>query len=280
MSTTPSDIDPMLIQTHDTIYHSTFCVGIDFKATKIYLQCLKDLITRYLNAGTYVYISTDDNLLSLYQSIWPIHQHLFYTNYGFIPFDIPSASTASIVYFYHHPKIKQSIIDQLTLTSFSETHPNIKYVYVGNLCKITQVTIVKMFRYYFYFNNKANGWSGISLPILNISSRILRNKYRVLAKKKKTCSRITLYDYFIFCDVLHQTKTICNFNKKILLKKKKKKPIPKTTATENTNNSSNLVKIQYIYTDTPNNFSHLIMPDGKKENFNDIAKQYSNLIEI
>lgn len=275
MSTT--SFDPLLTEIFDIVYSSTYCVAIDSNATKIYLQCFKDLIRRYLNDNAcHVYVSVPDELLSLYQSEWPLHQRLFYTNYDFIPNELPLIADQTYIYIYHHPKKKHTIDDQLSLVNFSTMYDNIKYIYVGKLNKITTVTIIKMFRYYFYFNNKASAWCRYRLPIFGDSAKKITQKYYKMSKRKKNYTTLTLYDYFIFCDTIFQTKKLYNFNKRILIKKKH---VQKTT----TNVAANTIKptkIQYIYTDTPTNLSHLIMPDGKRENFDCIVEKYSNLIEI
>lgn len=272
-------VDPLLNEIFEIINTSTFCVNVDRIATKIYLQCFKDLIGRYLNDNSnYIYLSVSDTLLSLYQSMWPIHQRLFYTNYDFIPSELPIISNRTYIYIYHHPQKKQTIENQLLLSNFSASHTNIKYVYVGKLNKLSPATIIKMFRYYFYFNKRASRWGRDHLPIINDSVRTLRRKYyTILQKKKKKYNKMTIYDYFIFCDLVFQTKKIYNFNKKTLIKKnktKKQKPVLDIS------NGTNPTQIQYIYTDMQSNTQHLIMPDGKKEKFSKIIEHYSNLIEI
>ncbi len=72
------------------------------------------------------------------------------------------------------------------------------------------------------------------------------------------------------------------FNKvKFIPKKKKNTKVAnkKKMKTDSNNQENREVKTKYIYTGTHGS-SYLIMPDGSKENYNNIVDKYHDVIEI
>lgn len=269
-------INDNIDEIYNLISQSTFCVKT--LSNRLYLLFFKPLIEKYLNDTTknyYIFVSTNNKFLPLYQNYWPTHPRLIYTENNLIPH---VQSNIDCIYFYHNSH-KPSKEDQINLVSHVTAYPLLKYVFVGDIGNLLSFTRIKLFRYYLHFEKHASKWGRLrSGGIINyaISKLVCRKYYNQIEKKKKVINSFTLYDYFIFHDIQMEQSKIYRFNKKIF--KPKNKKIVKTPAIVD-NNGKNMV-VKYIYTDIRNDPVHLIMPDGTKEIFKDVVKKYSDIIEI
>lgn len=267
-----------LDEVYNILYNSTFAVNPVTKKT--YLLFFKKLIEKFLEDTTknyIIYVSTNDKCMAMYQSVWPAHERLRYVSESFIPSFIPNNINA--IYFYHQ-NTKVDKDNQFALIDFLEEHPSIKYVYVGSIKKLLTITYIKLFNYYLHFEVRGSRWGGIHSDGI-LDHRVCRSTgrryYTQKEKKKNATGMCTLYDYFIFHDLHIEVSKMYRFNKKIVKGKKKKPP------TDNTNRTAGVVKevqIKYIYTNSHSSRNYLVMPDGKRENFNEIIKQYQNVIEV
>jgi hypothetical protein len=271
---------------YNTIYQSTFCVAAYTK--RLYLTFFKSLIEKYLNdvsKNYHIYVSTTDKLLSLYQNNWPSHQRLTYITDGLVPTTMPT--NINSIYFYHRLQ-QPSKDDQFSLVSFVETHPLIKYIFVGRINKLLPFTRIKLFHYYLHFEMRNSKWGRLHTGgIINYSNgrSMCRRYYSQSVKKNKVVNSIPIYDYFLLHNILTEESKICRFNKKIFKPKNKKPKITRnntitTTTTTTTMPQNTEIKIKYIYTGARNNPTHLIMPDGSKENYKNTVNKYLDVIEI
>ncbi len=269
-------------QTIDMLYNSTYCICA--QTHKLYLLFFKKMIDNYLSdtSNYKIIVSTTDKLLPQYQNLWPSHNSLMYVSDDLIPTTINNDKT---IYIYDKCT-KPSLEQQLQLVEFIDTHPNIKYIYVGKIYELTPFTRFKLFRYYLHFQYSTSKWGGIrSGGILSYQkSRIINKKYYAARVKKiegKTSSMVT-HDYYLIHDMYTNKTNAGKFNKQTI--KIKKKPVPKNTNPVSTNSNSTTSvpndkpKIQYIYTQPSN--SYLIMPDGSKENYKNLVSKYTEIIEV
>ena len=151
----------------------------------------------------------------------------------------------------------------------------------GNLLSSVRT---KLFRYYLHFEATKSKWGRIhTAGIIDYkrSRSFSRYYYSQQQRKKKATGNVTIHDYFLFHDNFLEESKIVKFNKKII---KKKKPVPKPIAINTTVTTTHQVipetKIKYVFTGVRPNTNCLIMPNGSRENYNDVVNKYSNIIEV
>ncbi|XWV24878.1 putative ORFan [Tupanvirus deep ocean] len=278
-------------QIHNLLMDATYCVCA--YTPNLYLSFFKDLIQKYLSHynNYHVYVSTTDKFSPLYQSMWPSHNRLIYISDNFIPTTIPD--NINSIYFYHHTN-KPTKDQQLNLINFVESHPNMKYVYVGNVSSLLTYTRTKLFKYYLHFQKSATRWSSIrtgGIVNYNVSRSVSRQYYGQVERKKKATGFVTFYDYYILHDNVMETSKALKFNKHIV-KGKKKKVVPKTTNNNNNNTTTGNTTnaeiqnpksepiVKYVFTGVRTGGNCLIMPDGSKENYKAVVSKYQDIIEV
>jgi hypothetical protein len=268
-------------QTYDTIYDSKYCICAH--TPNVYLLFFEKMIQKYLSDAVKNYqiiVSTTDNLLPLYKNAWPNHERLIYESHDLIPNMIPNNNNNNIIYIYHH-NTKLSSEQQMNLIEFVESHPNMKYIYIGKIGELLPFTRFKLFRYYLHFETMRGQWGGIhSRGIIKWKTcRAICKKYRSQNQKKnkKDSSTVIMYDYYVIHDIQLDQSKLGRFNKKII--KIKKKPEQKSTIMPSPTLQITKPKIKYIYTQTRNT-PFLIMPNGTNENYNELILKYKDIIEI
>lgn len=273
-------MDP-LTEIYNKLYHDTYSINAVTK--QIYFIFFRPLIEKYLAdpIDYNIYISTDHKLYPSYESSLPNNDKLQYVNDTLVPTTIPMIG--NIIYIYHQ-QTKPTKQEQFNLINFIDTHINIKYIYIGSLKYLLPVTIFRLFRYSLHFETTRRRWGGFQTGFSAYKlSRQLCNKYHVQLRRKKTAKKsFTIYDYFLFHDnTLVETKLI-RFNNRIQIIKKKKAPLKQVINTDVINQPPKIEAIptiKYIYTNY-NNPTHLIMPDGSKENYKNVVNKYLDVIDI
>ncbi|AYV85128.1 MAG: putative ORFan [Satyrvirus sp.] len=225
----------------------------------------KLFIEKYLNGPTnyQVTISTTNKLLPLYQKIWSTNTKISYVTDNFIPVAAPNMN---IIYIYHQPT-KPTKEEQFNLIAYLESNPSIKYIFVGNIDNLSTYVCTKLFRYMLYFPVHSKGkWRWVNCDYIsrNVITSVSRKIINQENRKEKTTKPFYLYDYCIFLDMVYDESKIFNFNKKIFR--------PKQKITKNT-------IIKYVYVNN-NNKEYLLMPNGAKENYENIVNKYKDVIEI
>ena len=271
-----------LTEIHNKLYDSTYCVVANTK--QLYFLFFKDLIQKYLDDNAknyYIYVSTTAELLTSYQSTWPNAQRIIYIVDGLIPTSIPI--NINSIYIYHQ-QTKPTKEEQMNLIAYVNSHPAMKYIYVGSISHLLPSTRIMLFRYYLHFEIKAARWGRIANDGIynHDKGRAMCRKYFAQnEKKKKVLNPIFVYDYFIFHDNMMNETTMIKFNQKKFVPKKKKVPVPTPASPSTTKPEETKVitKIKYIYA-TPNNPRHLLMPDGTKENYKELVSKYHDIIEV
>lgn len=271
-----------LNEIYDKVYDSAFCINPHTK--KLYFLFIKNLIQKYLddtNKNYCIFVSTTAELLPYYKAMWPNSQRIIYTSDDFIPLNVPD--TANNIYIYH-PKTTPVKEEQLNLLSFMETRPLMKYIYIGVIHKLLTSVRIILFRYYLHFETSTGRYYRLSAGSIihyNVNRKIRRSYNSQNLKKKKVVNPIFIYDYFVIHDNLTDESNIVKFNQTKFIPKKKKV----IASTFNSKKSpgidgSNVTKIRYIYTTSPNNSTFLTMPDGSKENYSHIVSKYQDVIEV
>lgn len=273
---------------YNKLYNATYCISVVTKP--LYFVFIKPLIEKYLadtEKNYYIYVSTDDDLLPFYYATFPNTVGIHYIADGLIPTGIPD--NLNVIYIYHHQKAKPSIDEQLELVSHVQSHPLVNYVFIGKVSNLLTSTRVILFRYLVHIEICAGRrWRSISINnIVNyrFGRQYCRKYYAQQTRKKKAVNPMILYDYFILHDNTLAESKIIKFNPIKFIPKKKKKVAKKTIQTTNPTNPINpinpptVTKINYIYTDRPNT-SHLVMPDGSRENYRELVSKYHEVIEI
>lgn len=262
-----------LATVYDILSQSTYCIKV--KTKSIYYIFLKGLVEKYLADNYFVYIASDN--INAYKTVLPDHPRLHYVSDELIPVGI--GGNANEIYFYDNKESKPSKAEQLELVSYVESHA-MKYIYVGNVCNLLPYTLIKLFRYYLHFQITTKKWQCIhASDILTLDNRykMPRKYYGQLEKKKITTKPIFLYDFFVMHDLMLDETRIYKFNKKLFTPKPQNIPAAPAALVENIEPK---VVVKYIYTTKNNSRDSLIMPDGSRENYNDLVQKYSNLIEV
>lgn len=278
-----------LTDVYDKLLGSTYCVTA--RSKPLYYIFFKPLIEKYLADTTknyQIYVSADDSLA--YQSVWPSHARLHYVSDDFVPSTV--LENGNTIYFFHK-KEKHTKEQQLALVEYIDAHPTMKYIYVGNVASLLPFIRIKLFHYYLHFEICKSRWGRVhtgNIVRWKISSRVSHIYYNQEEKKKKTTKPLNLYDYFIMHDFQLDESKSYKFNKKLYTPKKK--PIIQVPihADAPVNTSANIagapekpkVVIKYIYATNHTGGNCLVMPDGKKENYNKLTEKYGNidLIEV
>ena len=279
-----------LTDVYNNLLQSTYCVTA--RSKPLYYTFFKPLIEKYLADTTknyHIYVSTDNSLS--YQAVWPSHTRLHYVSDDFVPTTVPN--NANTIYFFHK-KEKHTKEQQLALAEYVDKHPTMKYIYVGNVDSLLPFIRIKLFHYYLHFEICKSRWGRVrtgNIVSWKISGRMGRSYYNQEEKKKKATKPLYLYDHFLMHDFRLDESKSYKFNKKLYIPKKK--PIVQvpvhtdapTNTSENTppTTAKPQVVIKYIYaTNHTGGGNYLVMPDGKKENYNKLAEKYANidLIEV
>ena len=266
-----------IAELYNTLEQSTFCCGV--QTMKTYLIFFKPFIEKILNNSDYtIYVSTWDANVTIYQSVWPNHARLQYIHDAFNPSLIPVNTNA--IYFYHQKPVPiPSTSDQLALMEYMKNHPTLKYIFVGIIGRLLPIFCTSLFRYYLHFEVSKRRW-GFMRHIKYVNYKIVRQvsrKYYAQQQKKKKSENVTLYDYIIQHDLTMNITSMYRFNK-IIYKKKTKKPKPITNQTEPNVITKTVTK--YIYTNIRYDQNNLVMPNGTKENYNNMVDKYKDVIEV
>ncbi|XWV26125.1 putative orfan [Tupanvirus soda lake] len=275
-----------LQQIHNILINATYCVCA--QTPNLYVRFFKDLIQKYLTdvKNYHIYVSTNDKYQPLYQATWQSHDRLTYVSDDLVPTSIPD--NINSIYFYHHSN-KPSKDQQLALVNFMETHPNMKYVYVGSISTLLTYARTKLFKYYLHFEQRAGRWGRLHTGnIINYhqSRTVCRQYYNQQERKKKATGFVTFYDYYILHDNVLETSKVLKFNKRMV--KSNKKPVPKTTNNNKKTaidpnaqqDSATSQKVKYVFTGVRTGGNYLIMPDGSKENYKAVVSKYQDIIEV
>ena len=268
---------------YNKLYSNSFCVNA--RSIPLYLIFGKNIVNHYLENTNYtIYVSTTNNSLSFYQSAWPSHARLQYITDNFIPTSLPP--NTKCIYIYHQ-KYKPTIEEQLSLINLMKNNPLLKYVYVGMVHRLIPLLRITLFKYYLHFEITKSVWGGRlqSGNILDFrTSRKLARKYHIQNLQKKKSIKMTLYDYFVCHDLSLDVANIYRFNKRqYKLKVKKTQTNVQAQPINGIQNKPKKEKVQikYIYTNTNNSIPNfLVMPDGTKENYQNISQKYKDVIEI
>ena len=264
---------------YNTLYQSTYCICAPTR--KIYLQFFKDLVNKYLtdSKNYHIYVSTTDIFLPLYKTEWPTHPRLIYVTEGLIP---TFPNNINIIYFYHQ-MAKPTKNEQIALVDYIDSMPLVKYVYIGSAGNLLSSVRTKLFKYFLYFEVTKSRWGRSRIGGIidyRYSRSINRHYYSQQQRKTKATGNVTIYDYFLFHDNFLEETKIVKFNKKII---KKKKPVPKPVQLTTVVATPQVVpesKIKYVFTGIRPNTNCLIMPNGSRENYNDVVNKYSDIIEV
>ena len=268
-----------ITQLYNTLYQSTFCVNA--KTKQLYLTFFKPFVEKLLadmGKNYIIYVSTSNSNIPTYQSIWPSHTRLQYIEDDFIPKAIPT--NINVIYFYHQ-KFKPTKEEQLSLIEYVKNHPQLRYIYIGSISALLPIMRITLFRYYLHFQENKRRWGRISTGLIvsyKITRDLSKKYYSQLERKKKATTKITLYDFFICHDLAMDVTNIYKFNKKIYQPK-----VPKISTISNQQSGPKVVTkvdVKYIYTNSHNNPNNLIMPDGTKENYQNMVQKYKDVIEV
>ena len=266
-----------LTELYNILEQSTFSCGV--RTIKPYLIFLKPVIEKILaNANNYtIYVSTWTSNMAIYQSIWPSNPRLQYVDDTFIPTNVPV--NINSVYIYHKKQFPTTN-EQLALIEYVKNHPTMKYIYIGMVGAMLPIVKITLFHHYLHFEVSKRRWGRIRCGI-GISYKLTRqfcSKYYAQEAKKKKADKVTMYDYLIYHNISMNITSIYRFNKTIYQKKTKKpKPVAETAA--NANITTKIVT-KYVYTGTRTDQNNLVMPNGAKENYNDLVLKYKDLIEV
>lgn len=297
---------------HDEIIYdisqSTYCVGTSKNKNRIYLDFFETIIEKYLSdpQNYYIYVSTYVELITLYQTKWINHDRLIYITDDLVPSSIPA--NVNSIYFYHQ-KNKPTKEEQINLLNYVKSHPQMKYIYIGDISNLLPVIYYSLFAYYLHFANSPYKRYRTQPILKHGASRSINSRYRLQRQRmKKSLSPIFIYDYCLLHCFLMDETVVTKFNEKKYVPKKKKIPVKANKpnlyqkvptyadidtdmltienkfkmfiSLGNSLNSQISSKIQKNSNEVPKNPNYLIMPDGSKENFVKISNEYQNVIDI
>lgn len=267
---------------------TSYCISVQSHGKKTYFEFIKEIIQLYLNdtiQNYCIYISTTDKYKNLYQNVLPVHTKLIYVDDGLIPTSV--ADNVNHIYFHHRDSITYNKTDQIALINFMKTS-HIKYIYVGcsnKIAKLIPYFRMVLFQYYLCFDSKASKWGSIRTPYdvpYGKKIKIPKLYYHQKEKVNKSTTSVTIYDYYLFHNIITGETTICKFNKKTVPGKSKTKPPTTTQPVPIATASTPIVQkqIKYIYTKDHYFKKHLVLPDGSTESFHNINAKYKDVIEI
>lgn len=101
-----------------------------------------------------------------------------------------------------------------------DSHPNVKYVYVGKIYQLLPYFMFKLFQYYLHFQLCTSKWACLRTEGLikyGISQNIIKKYYADKLKKlEKKVNSMDVYDYYAIHNMRLNKSNIGRFNKRLI----------------------------------------------------------------